>query len=53
MPVGRKKVHFMKLKFIADGTADRVAQEIRIVTDLEGNKSATCVVTGTIEPTNL
>ncbi len=53
VPLGRKKVHFVKLRFRADGTADRVAQEIRIVTDLPGDKSATCVVTGTIEPTSL
>ena len=30
-----------------------VAQEIRVVTDLPGKKSAKCVVTGTIEPASL
>ncbi len=53
VPVGRKKVHFVKLRFQADGTAARIAQEIRIVTDLPGNKSASCVAIGTIEPSNL
>ncbi len=53
VPLGRKKLHFVKLRFRADGSADRIAQEIKIVTDLPGDKSASCVVTGTIEPGNL
>ncbi len=52
VPTGSKKVHFVKLRFRADGTTGRVAQEIRIVTDLLGGKSATSVVTGTIESAN-
>lgn len=53
VPVGKKKVHFVKLRFRADGKAERIAQEIRIVTDLPGEKSAKCVVTGTIEASSL
>lgn len=49
VPVGSKKVHFVKLRFRADGTPARIAQEIRILTNLPGKKSASCVVTGTIE----
>jgi len=50
VPVGEKKVHFVKLRFRGDGTSEPVSQEIRIVTSLAGNKSASCIVTGTIEP---
>ncbi len=53
VPVGKKKVHFVKLRFIADDVAAQVAQEIRIVTDLPGNRSASCVVTGTIRSSSL
>ncbi|QDT11039.1 DUF1573 domain-containing protein [Stieleria marina] len=48
VPDGKKKLHFVKMKFNADATDDRVGQEIRIVTDLPKNKSATCIVTGTV-----
>ena len=50
VPVGSKKVQFLKLRFTGDGSAEPVSQEIRIVTDLPGQKSASCIVTGTIDP---
>lgn len=53
VPVGEKKVHFVKLRFQGNGTAEAISQEIRIVTDLPGGKSASCVVTGTVEPSRL
>ncbi len=53
VPVGMKKVHFVKLRFQGDGTTEPVSQEIRIVTNLAGNKSASCVVTGTIQSSRL
>jgi hypothetical protein len=53
VPVGMKKVHFVKLRFQGDGTTEPVSQEIRIVTNLAGDKSASCVVTGTIQSTRL
>lgn len=53
VPEGRKKVHFLKLRFVADDQAGRVAQQIKIVTDLGENKTAACVATGTIGPASL
>lgn len=53
VPVGEKKVHFVKLRFTGDGTTEPVSQEIRIVTNLPGKKSASCIVTGTVEPSRL
>lgn len=53
VPVGKKKVQFVKMRFRADQTSPKVAQEIRIVTDLSGKKSASCVVTGTIVGSSL
>ena len=50
VPVGSKKVQFVKLRFVGDGTAEPVSQEIRILTDLPGDKSASCIVTGTVDP---
>ena len=48
IPVGEKKLHFIKMHFKGKGQADRIAQKVRIVTDLPGAKSATCLVTGTL-----
>jgi hypothetical protein len=54
VPNGLKKVHFVKLHFQGDGRNEPISQEIRIVTDLPGDKSASCVVTGRLqEPANL
>lgn len=49
VPKGEKKVHFVQLRFQGNGRPDPVSQEIRIVTNLPGNKSASCIVTGRIE----
>ena len=48
VPEGKKKLHFVKMKFTGDKTKNKVGQEIRIVTDLPDEKSATCIVTGTV-----
>jgi hypothetical protein len=48
VPAGRKKVHLMTVEFEGDGSKDRISQQIRIVTSLPGEKSASCVVTGTV-----
>lgn len=52
-PVGMKRVHFVKLRFHGDGSTEPISQEIRIVTNLPGDKSATCVVTGTVQGSRL
>ena len=49
VPVGKKKVQFVKLRFQGDGSDTSISQEIRIITDLPGNKSASCIVTGTVK----
>ena len=48
VPTGEKKVHFVKLRFQGDGSEKSISQEVRIVTNLPGNKCASCVVTGRI-----
>lgn len=49
IPEGKKKFHFVQLKFTAGSEPDRIAQKIEIVTDLPGDKCAECVATGTIQ----
>ena len=49
VPVGKKKIHFVNARFQGDGTRTAISQEIRIVTDLPGEKSASCIVTGTVQ----
>lgn len=49
VPSGEKKLHFVKLRFRGDGTDAAISQEIRVITNLPGNKSATCVVSGRIK----
>jgi hypothetical protein len=53
VPEGEKKVHFVKLRFQGDGKIGKVSQEIRIVTNLPGDRSASCIVTGTVAPKQL
>ncbi|TWT50701.1 hypothetical protein Pla22_34440 [Rubripirellula amarantea] len=48
VPVGSKKVHFVKMRYNGDGTTDPISQEVRIVTNLPGKKSASCIVTGSV-----
>ena len=45
---GKKKVHFVKMRFRGNGSADSVAQEVQIVTDLANSGIASCIVTGRI-----
>lgn len=54
VPIGTKKVHFVKMQFQGDGRDDPISQEVRIITNLPGDKSASCIVTGRVEePANL
>lgn len=53
LPEGRKKLHFLKLRFEAEsGTGpdgpQRVSQDVRVISDLPGGKSAEFTVTGTV-----
>lgn len=48
IPEGKKKLHFIQMKFAAGDSTDRIAQRIQIVTDLPGDKTAECVATGTV-----
>lgn len=48
-PEGEKKLHFVKVKFNAGEAEDRIGQEVRIVTNLEGGKSAKCIVTAVVQ----
>lgn len=53
VPNGEQKVQFINLRFQADGSAQTISQQVRIITDLPGDKSASCIVTGQIaSPTN-
>ena len=47
IPEGKKKLHFVTLKFTGDGGSGDISQQVRIVTDLPGDRSASCIVTGT------
>lgn len=49
IPEGKKKLHFVEMKFTGGDEPARVAQRIEIVTDLPGNKTAECVATGTVK----
>jgi hypothetical protein len=46
IPEGKKKLHFVKLRFEGDGGEGDITQSVKIVTDLVGDKSASCMVTG-------
>lgn len=48
LPEGRKKIQLVTLTYTGDGSNRTVSQEVRVVTDLPGNKSAKCIVTGTV-----
>ncbi len=49
---GSKKLHFVTMRFNADQADSKVGQEIRIETDLPGDKATTCIVTGSIGAPN-
>lgn len=46
---GEKKIHFVKLRFSAGPTPGVIAQEITVVSNLPGNKTAKCLVTGAVK----
>lgn len=48
IPSGKKKLHFIRMRFNADQADSKIGQEVRIETDLSGNKSTSCIVTGSI-----
>lgn len=53
LPEGRKRLHFLRLRFQAAAAAppdapQRLARTIRVVSDLPGDKSAEFTVTGTV-----
>ncbi len=48
IPADSKKLHFLKMRFFADSENGRVAQRIKVVTDLAGENTAELVVTGTV-----
>ena len=48
IPIGGKSIQFVKMTFTADDLAGAIGQEIKVVTDLPGNKSAKCTVTGAV-----
>ncbi len=48
LPEGKKKLHFIKMTFVADDKPVQVAQKVRVISDLEDGKFAECVVSGSI-----
>ncbi len=48
VPVGSEKLHMVKLIYTGDGSDTPISQEIRIVTNLPGNRTTSCTVTGTV-----
>lgn len=50
VPATSAKLHFVKVRFTADGKVGNSAVPIRIKTDLAGGKQTECLATVTIEP---
>ncbi len=48
IPEGKKKLHMVKVKFSSQTVADKIAQQIRVTTDLDGDKFAEILVTGSV-----
>lgn len=48
-PEGKKKLHFVKMTFVADDNPAQIAQKVRIVSDLNDGKFAECIVSGAIK----
>ncbi|MEM9826820.1 MAG: DUF1573 domain-containing protein [Planctomycetota bacterium] len=48
LPEGKKKLQMVTLNYQGDGGAKPIACEVRVVTDLPGERSAKCIVTGTV-----
>jgi len=49
-PAGKKKIHFLPLRFEADDKATPVAQKVRIVSDLPNDHFTELLVTGSVTP---
>lgn len=45
---GKKKIHFIKMRFRGDGSSEAISQEVQVVTDISKNGIASCRVTGQI-----
>lgn len=45
---GQKKIHFVKIRFRGNGSSESIAQKIKVVTNLNENGTASCLVTGRI-----
>lgn len=48
LPEGKKKLHMVTMRYTGDGNATPVADEITVVSDLPGEKTARCIITGTV-----
>lgn len=48
LPLGKKKLHMVTMRYTGDGGRLPIANEIKVVSDLPGEKTAKCFVTGTI-----
>lgn len=48
VPTTSKKLHMVKMRFTGDGTKRSVSEQIKIISNLPGSRSATCLVTGSI-----
>lgn len=48
LPEGKKKLHMVTMRYTGDGGVEPIANEIKVVSDLPGEKTAKCLVTGTV-----
>ncbi len=48
VPEGEKTIHFLQMKFKSGDSPSQISQEIEVVTDLPGEKTAKCIATGTV-----
>jgi hypothetical protein len=48
IPEGQKKIQMINMIFTGDGTDKGISHEVLVETDLPGNKSAICIVTGSV-----
>ena len=45
---GKKKIHFIKMRFRGDGSAESISQQVKVVTDLPESGITSCLVTGRV-----
>ena len=48
LPEGKKKVHVVTMNYTGDGSTEPVSQQVELVSDLPGERTATCVVTAVV-----